>query len=86
MKKWVKVLIVVGCVAIGTIFFGSIVFTLLGYTFDFLSTLMDWLATASRWLAKLVDIFGFTGFFNPADSADTLIITHNVFKILTIGG
>lgn len=80
MKKWIKWLIIIVAILIGTIFFGSIVLSLAGYMFDFLAMLMDWLAIASRWLAKVLDIFGFTGIF-MAD-ADNSIMAFQVIKSL----
>lgn len=80
MKKWIKWLIIIGAILIGTIFFGSIVLSLAGYMFDFLAMLMEWLAIASRWLAKVLDIFGFTGIF-MAD-ADNSIMAFRVIKSL----
>lgn len=83
MKKWVKWLIIFGCIIIGTIFFGSIVLSLAGYLFDFMSMFMGWLATASRFLAKLFDIFGFTGIFGA--NADVSSATQ-IINLLKIGG
>ena len=80
MKKWIKWLIIIGAILIGTIFFGSIVLSLAGYMFDFLAMLMEWLAIACRWLAKVLDIFGFTGIF-MAD-ADNSIMAFQVIKSL----
>ena len=80
MKKWIKWLIIIAAILVGTIFFGSIVLSLAGYMFDFLSMFMNWLAVACRWLAKVLDIFGFTGIF-VAD-ADNSIMAFQVIKSL----
>lgn len=72
MNKWIKRILILLAVIVGIIFFGSIVFFLLSYVFDFMSTLMSWFATASRWLGKVVDIFGWTGIF--VANADSSII------------
>lgn len=85
MKKWIKWLIIIGAILIGTIFFGSIVLSLAGYMFDFLATLMDWLAIASRWLAKVLDIFGFTGIFS-ANASEQIIIMSEIIRNTKIGG
>lgn len=81
MSKWVKWLIIGFAIIVGTIFFGSIVLSLAGYMFDFLSMLMDWLAVACRWLAKLVDIFGFTGVF-IANAEDSTVMAYQTIKSL----
>lgn len=72
MNKWIKRALILLTVIIGIIFFGSIVFFLMGYIFDFMSTLASWFAIASRWLAKVVDIFGWTGIFTA--NADVSVI------------
>ena len=86
MNKWVKRLLIIGIIAVLTIFFGSIVFSLMAYLTDFMGILMGWISKALRWLAKLVDIFGFTGLFIAnADNAHLAQIIQNTTKVF-IGG
>lgn len=81
MKKWIKWLIIIAAILVCTILFGSIVLSLAGYMFDFLSMFMNWLAVACRWLAKVVDIFGFTGIF-VSDASNEIVNFIEIYKIL----
>lgn len=80
MNKWIKRILILLAVIIGIIFFGSIVFFLMGYIFDFMSTLASWFATASRWLAKVVDIFGWTGIFTANADASVIETASMILK------
>ena len=85
MNKWLKRLVILIVVAIALIFFGSIVFVLLGYVSDFASIFFGWIATAFRWLAKLFDIFGFTAIFSATADAQVVEQTISMAKVI-IGG
>ena len=88
MKKWIKWLIIIGIVAVCTVFFGSLVLTMLSYVLDFMGTIFGWLSTAVGWLGRVVDVFGFTGIFGA--SAEVGIIAQNnglsISSVLRGGG
>ena len=76
MKRWMKWIIIISVILVCSIFFGSMVFTMLGYLLDFMGMLMGWLASAVRWLANVFDVFGILGLFSA--NADMQVVAHNI--------
>lgn len=75
MKRWVKWIIIIAVILVSSIFFGSMVFTMLGSVLDAMSWVMSFLADALRWLGRVFDVFGILGVFGA--SADATLVQQN---------
>ena len=56
-----KTILIVVAIILGSLLFGGIAFTLIGYLFSGLSHICDWIASGLKWLGGVCDWIGFDG-------------------------